>query len=148
MKTKWILLCLSLLVTGMVMGQSRKAQKEVERIAYFTEKLDLTETEAEKFWPVYRAQKMELMALRKKRKADIPKKKLEEMSDVEVEKLLDAVLNYKQAELDIKLKYHAKFKSILPIHKVAKLYKAEKDFKRNLIQNRPNRSGPIQQKRP
>ena len=57
----------------------------------------------------------------------------DEMSDSEVEKTIDNELMYRQGELDVLKKYNPQFKKVLPVKKVAKLYKAEEDFKRKLI---------------
>lgn len=105
--------------------------KEAQRVAFYTKKLDLSSAEAEKFWPVYRAMKKEMSVLRKERK---PKRqgKIAEMSDPEIETLLDEMLLYKQKELDLKKKYHTQYKDVLPIGKVAKLYHAEEQFKKQL----------------
>lgn len=118
-------------------GQTRKEQKEAQRIAFLTERLDLTPDEAEKFWPVYREYKKAQVDLRRTEK---PKRqgKVAEMSDDELEKLLDAMIDFKQKELDLKKKYHGKFKEILPIKKVAKLYHAEEQFKK--VKPRPGGS--------
>lgn len=132
---------IAILSSGVALGQTKKEQREAERIAIYTEQLQLTEAEAEKFWPVYRSQKEELVALRKKKKSLQPKTKVEEMSDAEVEKLLDAVLEFKQEELNVKQKYHQKFKQILPIKKVAKLYKLERDYNKIKKDQPPRRPG-------
>ena len=53
-----------------------------------------------------------------------------EISDNELEKIMDARLQMGKDLLDIKIKYHEKFKEILPIKKVAKYYEATKEFKK------------------
>ena len=119
-------------------GMTKKEQKEAQRIAFLTEKLALTPAEAEKFWPVYREYKKAQVDLRKNDKPKKPGGKVAEMTDEELEKLLDDMITFKQKELDLKKKYHEKFKTILPIKKVAKLYHAEEQFKK--MKSRP--SGP------
>ena len=120
-------------------GQTKKQQKEANRVAFLTQKLDLTPAEAEVFWPVYREYQKGKVTLRKTSK---PKKngKVAEMTDEELEKLLDDMISYKQKELDLKKKYHEKFKAILPIRKVAKLYHAEEQFNKN--RNKANPQSP------
>jgi ABC-type uncharacterized transport system substrate-binding protein len=49
------------------------------------------------------------------------------------EKLVDGEIIFRQQELDIIKKYHAQFKKILPIKKVALLYKAQEDYKKELL---------------
>ncbi|QQR95672.1 MAG: hypothetical protein IPJ93_02755 [Bacteroidota bacterium] len=61
------------------------------------------------------------------------------MSDKEVEKVVDDEIVFRQSELDIIKKYHAQFKQVLPIKKVARLYQAEEDFKKELLRQLKDR---------
>ena len=84
----------------------------------------------------------ELKELRGELKKNKPTKKVGEMSDKEVEELLDASFIHKQQELDIKASYHDKFKAILPIKKVAKFYHLEHEFHRMNKQNKHHPGPP------
>ena len=113
----------------------RKEKVEAMKIAYITNQLDLTPTEAQQFWPVYNEYEAKIQALRQSRRKD--KKdgpdNLDVMSDKEVEALVDAEVSMRQKEMDVMKEYHSKFKAVLPIRKVAKLYRAQEDFKRELL---------------
>ena len=61
------------------------------------------------------------------------KKNQEEMTDKEMEQAMDNDFAFRQKELDLQTEYNSKFKAVLPIKKVAKLYQAEEQFKRVLI---------------
>ena len=90
----------------------------------------------------------EIKSLKKEIKESKPEKKVNEMSDKEVEELLDASFNHKQRELDIKTKYHEEFKKVLPIKKIAKFYHLEQRFKKMKKQSKqqprpkPGNRGP------
>ena len=72
------------------------------------------------------------------------KKKISEMSDAEVEKILDTGLKIQQKELEIRKKYLVKFKEVLPIKKVAKLTRIEHEFrKRNFPKKGDKRERPM-----
>jgi Spy/CpxP family protein refolding chaperone len=105
------------------------------KIAYLTEKLDLTPAEAEKFWPVYNEfqTKKEVIFKELKTLKRANKQEDKEVSDAEIEKMLNQRIITKQKELDLEKEYLAKFKSVLPISKVGKFYKAEEGFKRDLL---------------
>lgn len=105
------------------------------KIAYITEKLDLTPTEAEKFWPVYNEfqAKKEVIFKELKTLKRANKQEDEDVSDAEIEKMLNQRIITKQKELDLEKEYLTKFKSVLPIKKVGKFYKAEEGFKRELL---------------
>jgi hypothetical protein len=130
---------LALLVLGTSLGsiaqekgeEVKRESKKVQKIAFISTKLELTTAEAEKFWPVYNASEAEFKLLKKEHKAAMgEKKKISEMSDTEVEKLLDTGLEIQQKELEIRKKYLVKFKEVLPIKKVAKLTRIEHEFRK------------------
>ena len=108
-----------------------KEQREARKIAFFTMKMELTSDESLRFWPVVNEMEAELKAL-KKENADGRKmlKDKKEISDEELVEIMDARLQISKDVLDIKIKYHEKFKEILPIKKVAKYYEATKEFKK------------------
>lgn len=102
-----------------------------KRIGYFTDKLDLTSAEAEKFWPVYNAYIKEMDELRDARKKNRAATllNLETMTDKQVADNIDEEVNNRQKEVDLLKKYVPQYKTVLPIKKVAILMKAEEEFK-------------------
>ena len=122
------------------------------KIGFLTDKLNLSPEEAKAFWPVYNKYQDEIEALRKSHRDNMQKVKdnFDEMSDKDIEKTVDGELAFRQNELDIMKKYNPEFKKILPMKKVAKLYRSEEDFKRQLLekiqerrdQKREMRRGP------
>jgi len=113
----------------------RKEKVEAMKIAYITSKLELTPSEAQLFWPVFNEFESKLQAARQNRRKDHKdgNDNLDQMSDKEVEALIDSEVGFRQKELDIMKEYHAKFKTVLPVRKVARLYRAQDDFKRELL---------------
>jgi len=117
--------------------QQKPARERVEamKVGFLTQRLNLTPEEAKVFWPVYNKYQDELETLRKSRRENLVNAKMnfDEMSEKDVEKAVDSELGFRQNELDLLKKYHGQFKQVLPIKKVAKLYRAEEDFKRELL---------------
>lgn len=118
----------------------KKEQIEAHKIAFITNHLDLTPEEAQVFWPVYNQCQKEREELRKSNRKQFKESKegsehnpLNEMSDKEVEILVDNEMALRQKELDMDKECHAKYKQVLPIKKIAKLYRAEMEFKRELL---------------
>jgi hypothetical protein len=105
------------------------------RVGYITRKLNLSVDEAKTFWPVYDAYRMEMKSLREEQRntAKSTRENFDTMSDKEVEASIENMLANRRKELDITLKYHDEFKKVLPIRKVAKLYKAEMEFTQLLL---------------
>lgn len=102
------------------------------KIAFITERLNLTPEESQKFWPVFNQFESEMKALRPGRKDGPPD--FAAMSDKEVEKFLDDDVARKQKEVDVMKKYLVQFKQILPVRKVAELVGAQEAFKQELLQ--------------
>lgn len=106
---------------------TKKEQKQAIRVAVITKRVGITPKEATAFWPVYNAMQSELKTLRKNaRKFKEQGKRLDELTDEEIEQLLNHSFEYRTQEIAIRKKYHAKFKAILPIKKVAKLYHVDR----------------------
>lgn len=127
---------------GSISGQKENSpakKKKADKIAFISKKLELTPAEAEKFWPVYNQAEAEVKALKKEHRKARPEKKISEMTDDEVEKLIDGGIEFQQKELDLRKKHQAQFKAILPIKKVAKLIHLDHEFKK---QQRAKKKGP------
>ncbi|MDP4283932.1 MAG: hypothetical protein Q8891_05880 [Bacteroidota bacterium] len=91
------------------------------KIAFITQKLQLTSAEAEKFWPVYNQYDNEIRNLRvNNRNGD--------------------VLDNEEKLLDIRKKYKPAFEKILGPQKLNELFNAEKDFRNVLIKQLRNRN--------
>ncbi len=105
------------------------------KVSFITKKLNLTSKEAQVFWPVYNEYQDELETLRKSHRKSINSAKDDfiQLTDADIEKLVDEQITFRQNEIDLLKKYHPQFKKVLPVKKVALLYKAEEDFKRQLI---------------
>jgi len=146
-KTKMILLLfIAMSITASGFGQKqrakerlkeKKAQIEASRIPFYTNFLELTTSESEKFWPVFNEFTNKQKALRQSHQKSIKairNKKLAELSTEESETLIKSELALKQSLLDIEKEYVGKFRTIISIQKVAKLREAEVEFKKDLLQ--------------
>lgn len=94
---------------------SQKSEKiKALKIAFLTQKLQLTSAEAQKFWPVYNQYQNEVRKIRiNNRNGD--------------------VLESEQQLLDTRKKYKASFEKILGHQRLNDLYNAERDFRNVLI---------------
>ncbi|MEX1188615.1 MAG: sensor of ECF-type sigma factor [Bacteroidia bacterium] len=136
MKTKIILLFL--LSSLFVNAQKRDNIRErirAQRVAFITDRLSLTPSEAEKFWPIYNQFTDEFESVRKEmnRLRKSTNENLISMSDKEIEKALDDDLTNQQKITDLQRKYQKDLKAAISPRKIALLYKAERDFKMRLL---------------
>lgn len=110
-------------------GDRRERIKSL-RIAFITEKLELTPEESKSFWPVYNelTEKMKEVRNQKfKTPAD------SELTDVEAEKMLNKILDAEQEKIDLRRAYFKKMSAFLPAKKLLALHNAENQFKRQLL---------------
>ena len=116
-------------------SEEKKEEIEAMKVAFLTRKLDLTPDEAKTFWPVYNQYWGELDKIRDARRKEMKssREEFDTMGDKDLEKIVDGEIAFRQSELDILKKYNSQFKQTLPMKKVAKLYRAEEDFKRELL---------------
>ena len=109
-----------------------------EKIAFLTVELNLSPEEAQVFWPVYNkiaAEKKELnKAVKTSYKALLEALNSDTATDKEIDKLLDDYLAAKQANKEAGKGDVKEFRKVLSSKKVAKLYIAEENFRRQQLQ--------------
>lgn len=139
MKKQLVLICLWAIISiGEVSAQKggpNREKIETMKVGFITQKLDLTNEEAQKFWPVYNQFTNEMEKSRKDFRGKMMEevKDIDNMTEAEANKALNDMINYKTAEVDLIKKYNAEFKKVLPSKKVVKLFMAEQEFKRELL---------------
>jgi hypothetical protein len=108
---------------------------EAQRIAFITQELNLTPDEAKVFWPVYNEYDAKRHDLKKsfKESGDLHDKDIDKLTEKEANQILDNQIIEAQKFLDLRKEYHSKFKAVLPAIKVLKLYDAEREFQKILI---------------
>lgn len=116
------------------------------KIAYITQQLDLTPTEAEKFWPLYNEFGKQFYKLKVMDKRDM-KRKIKEnggidtLSEGEANEYVTILLNSEEEIVKLKKKFYDRLKNVLSPNKILKLYNAEDEFNRKLLSEfRKNKS--------
>ncbi len=134
-----VLALFSLTRTAVSAHQERDWQEKMkaERVAFLTTAMELTPAEAEKFWPVYNSMEAE-------RRASFGKvmrayKALSEgvaagKTDKELEVLVNDYTTANKNSHSIEAKYTPQLMKVLSVGKVAKLFVAEEEFRRQQIE--------------
>lgn len=142
-KMKMLPVILLIFIPAMFFAQGKAEKVEQLKIAYFTKELNLTTSEAEKFWPVYNEMEKKIKTLRKERRKTI--KELEAGGDtlsVEiVKKNTNIVFDNEISEITIKKEYYSKIGTAIGYKKATKVYKVERDFKRELLNRLKGENG-------
>lgn len=105
------------------------------KVAFITDRLSLTAAEAEKFWPIYNEYQDKRDAVRKQMQDDYEKIRTsgDQLSPEELLRISDEIMTLRQQDIDLQKEMHEKLKKVLPAKKLAQLYVAEEDFKRELV---------------
>lgn len=123
--------------------QERFRELESRRVAFITRELSLTPEEARVFWPVYNEyhdKRLKMMVLHRNQR--IESTNVDDMTEDELIEIADNEVLGLEQMASLRREYHEKFKEILPILKVVKLYNAERGFNRQLLENERGGFGP------
>lgn len=143
MKIKNILPLLLFLTSFSFFAQNGKIDEKREKIkafkvSFLTTELELTSTEAEKFWPIYNAyddKQYELKYLKMKTYLrQLKDDNLKNLSDKEATTLLSQIESTDKEIYQLREKYMNSLKKVLPAKKILLLKKSEDDFNRKLLQ--------------
>lgn len=123
-------------------GQRSEKRERVKqlKIAYFTEELDLSEEDAEKFWPIYNEMEEKIRAEKKKARSATEglKNNIDSMSDAEVESKMKEALDARIKESELQKDYLVKIGNVIGFKKAAKVVSLEAQFKRELVKRLAN----------
>ena len=122
-------------------GDDWREKVRAEQVAFITSELDLTEAEAQAFWPVYNdVQKQRREAFKVSFEAF---KALEEGVDgPDAAALLDSYIDAKRKCDQIESESLGRYKAVLPVKKVALLMMAEEKFRHQQIGKLQQGGGP------
>lgn len=147
MKTKNIFTILLLLLSINFYAQGKKILERKEQIkekiyalkvAFITNELSLTSSEAEKFWPIYNLFEANQFDLKHQKSISYIKKMddetLNKMSDKEALTVLAQMEVIEDEVFQLRKKLIVSLKSILSPVKIIKLKKAEDEFNKKLLQ--------------
>ncbi|MDF1694232.1 MAG: hypothetical protein P1U56_00275 [Saprospiraceae bacterium] len=147
-------LLLALVFSFVLMGQQTTPERaerrekmenriESQKVAYITQKLDLSPTEAQKFWPIYNEYQSKSKTLRVNYKENLNQADIESK---DADQFLNDLFLQEQKELDLKREYFDKLKTSIPSKKVAKLYIIEKKFREEILEKIRNQIGKKKRK--
>lgn len=114
---------------------SRIERLKSQKVAFLTERIGLSTEDAQKFWPVYNEMSAKMDELWKGKMDNIHKlyRSDKELSAEEKVEAVDKYINYELEKASVEKQYHEKFKEILSIDQIIKLYGAEHEFKKKML---------------
>ncbi len=135
---KKLILILTLIFCAQGIAQpSAKMQERIkaQKVAFITERLNLSAEEAQGFWPIYNAFEAKLEALRKSDLRDIKIKMREgNVSESEANSLLKKLMNAETQVHNSKMQLMNDLKSVISAEKIIRLKAAEEAFNKKLLE--------------
>ncbi len=128
-----------LLLIGLFFTSSFFAQDDEQihalKVSYFTSELNLSSTEAERFWPVYNRNTEKYNQLKDGVWSSIKERldRIDELNDKESDQLLEDYTNYHNQRLSYRLEFIDELKTVISSKKIMKLKKAEYNFNKKLL---------------
>ena len=120
----------------------RLGQLENAKIAFITNRVSLTQDQAQKFWPLYNEfsdRRRELNRSGRLLRRDIT----EGMTDQQLRDNFAQSFNTRQQELNLEKEYFDKFQKVISLRQVAQLFQAERDFTKEVIKRVANVPGQV-----
>lgn len=150
-----ILLMLFFSVNSFAQGRGERQQDnmrqkiEAQKVAFITNKLDLTPEEAQSFWPLYNEYELKRRNIQKELVSEPPPppEEIWQMSEKESEQMIQDHFLQAQAMLDLKIEFYEKIKNVISVKKIIILFEAEKEFKRILFERIQEHRNPRKNQR-
>lgn len=144
MKKIHLITVIALLISAFTFAQGGKFRDQIKasKVAFITNELNLTTTEAEKFWPLYNTFDDKQREI-KKEKIKGYRNRLDDSEDKLTEKEAATALTQMEKTEDelhqLRKKFITDLKGVLPATKILKLKKADEDFNRKLLKQYKNK---------
>jgi hypothetical protein len=105
------------------------------KIGFFTKKLNLTASEAEKFWPVYNEYQKQKNIIQQEKISLIRNfnQNVNNLNDSQMTEIGDKLVSSIVQESALAVSFHKKLKEVLPPDKVIRFYQAENQYKVQLL---------------
>lgn len=134
-----------LFTTTLMFGQRRPDKEKIKslKVAYITERLNLSSKEAQAFWPIYNAheEKMESFNEQERTRVFGKVRDMEDLDASEVEDLLDDLMALQEAKQKANLQFLRDIRTVISAKKTFVLLKTENGFKRRLLQQYRQKQG-------
>jgi hypothetical protein len=144
-KALLILLTALLPVSGLTAQNPNRERLDAYRIGFFTKKLNLTPSEAEKFWPAYNEYQKKRNNIQMERRDIIRafNQNAATLGDSELTSMGDKLNTTFSDESSLSARFHKQLKEALPPAKVIMFYQTENQY-RALLLNRLKENRPAQ----
>lgn len=134
MKTFITLLIISLTWQGFSQDNDRRERIKALKVAYITEQLDFTSSEAQKFWPIYNAFEDQEQQLRRENYSKRKETDVASLSEQDAKKMIDDMLSTEKKKLELRETFIKDLQKILSSKKIIKLKITEDQFNKKMFE--------------
>jgi hypothetical protein len=126
-------------LTIIAQSNDRLEKFKALKVAFITEKLDLSPKEAQGFWPIYNKYSDDSNKIRQIQREEYRQnvkrgESLNDLGDEVSEKFVTSFLSTEEDQLQLKKKLVKDLKSVISSNKVWRLIRAEDEFKQKMIE--------------
>jgi len=148
MKKILLILILTLSFSSFAQDNGRHERIKALKIAFITERLQLTEAEAEKFWPLYNIFEAEQQKIRRETIGKFRKADFESMSEQDAKKHLDDMMKADSKKHQLKQEFANDLQKVLPAKKIIILKATEDAFNRRMMDQMKKRREGYKRNKP
>lgn len=133
---KLITLSLLFLLTFSAFSQHKERDERIKtlKIAFITERLAFTESEAQKFWPIYNAFDDENNKLRRQSYNKRKVENMESLSESEAKTMLNDMVSIEEQRHQLRQKFMKDLLTAIPAKKVILLKASEDEFNKRMFE--------------
>lgn len=123
-------------------GPGRERIKTL-KVAFITEQLNLSSKEAQKFWPVYNDYEEKMDMVRQKEREQFGGRfaDMSQITSKEADNMVAAFTKLQAEKHQLEQDFIKNLQGVLPSIKILKLFRAEENFKKRLLQQIRKRRG-------
>ncbi len=116
---------------------------KAQKVAFFTEKMELSCETSQKFWPLYNEffNKKDVLYSQIRRLRSDLNSKMESLTEQQKVEALNLILKLKIEGAELEATYHKRFATILSTNQLILLYQAEHEFRKKMIDQVNSQSG-------
>lgn len=148
MKKILLIFILTLSVSAFSQDKDRYERIKALKIAFITERLELTESEAQKFWPIYNDFEAENQKLRRETIGKFRKADFDSMNEQEAKKHLEEMMKTEAKKHQLKQQFVNDLLNVLPAKKIILLKATEDSFNRRMMEQFKKRREGIRKNHP
>lgn len=148
MKKILLILIITFSISAFAQDKERHERIKALKIAFITERLNLTTSEAQNFWPIYNTFEAENQKLRKESIGKFKKVDFETLSEKDAKDQLEDWMAAEEKKHELRQQFTNDLLKVLPAKKIIKLKATEDAFNRRMMQEMKRRREGLRKNHP